>query len=773
MRGHDQRQGRRVAAGLSVSAVLLVGALGCQNLTSAPADDQTSVTSALTQTFQVSLSLPAFAHAADTVIAADGQIDVGDRVTIVRAPGLPGIITNTGALGSTIGSRANSGSVYSLSQVTVRDSGTVNGDVLTTVPVVLQNQARVTGQINQHAVFLPKKLVSWTVNYPATSLGNVTVNGGQSLSRAPGRYSDVNVKTSGTLTLSSGTYYVDGLTLEPGSSVKLNQAQGPVIIYSRTAIIFRGAVSAVGGGVPQVLIVYLGTSTNFIEAAFTGTWMAPTAKLVLAASGSTHQGTFMARDVQVYPDVTVKQIRLTGDFDKDGLSTADEIDTYGSNPFVADTDGDGMADGAEVAYWSSRTDGISWNSDVDVIAARQNKDKGDGLINLLDPDSDNDGILDGAEVQGWDMLPPSGPAVHVTSDPAVADTDGDGLSDSAERAGARITVNGVARQVFSHPRVVDTDGDGLSDFAEVRTVFSDPQNTHTFGPFYKDPDRARNLASAGPSVLDPPCKLYADGQPENVFTTFYTLQPQITTPTFDARSVRQLYVPDNRPGVAFTVHFRSELANDPNTLDQDDTFSDVQLKRPDATAFESLSPGPNPGEYVAHITPTTPQTFGFYEFQLIYHFDNDLSRYHVFATFDDNGQTVPLAWTDPDLSAHVQLAFQTDGTAPVFLRGGAYGDGTDAAQSFITNITLDGQKLYERSFNGADINFPLGALALGTYTLDFDFVTSTTSTFKLMTHICQFGVPWGDVQINYMADAHTRILVVEDRRRRRREQYDE
>jgi hypothetical protein len=54
----------------------------------------------------------------------------------------------------------------------------------------------------------------------------------------------------------------------------------------------------------------------------------------------------------------------------------------------ADTDGDGIDNGDEVAYW-----GDSWYADYD----------GDGLINLSDPDADGDSVTDGEEInQGFD-----------------------------------------------------------------------------------------------------------------------------------------------------------------------------------------------------------------------------------------------------------------------------------------------------------------------------------------------------------------------------------
>ncbi|MFZ2633053.1 MAG: LamG-like jellyroll fold domain-containing protein [Desulfosalsimonadaceae bacterium] len=73
----------------------------------------------------------------------------------------------------------------------------------------------------------------------------------------------------------------------------------------------------------------------------------------------------------------------SGDYDLDGITDTDEIIIYGTNCLLADTDGDGINDGAELAYW-----GIDWNTDYD----------GDGLNNLKDADADNDGVNDGNEV---------------------------------------------------------------------------------------------------------------------------------------------------------------------------------------------------------------------------------------------------------------------------------------------------------------------------------------------------------------------------------------
>jgi len=83
------------------------------------------------------------------------------------------------------------------------------------------------------------------------------------------------------------------------------------------------------------------------------------------------------------------------DADGDGLSNEEEYLTYHTDPLDADSDDDGLNDGAEV----NRTP----------------------PTNPLDPDSDDDGLNDGAEVN---RTPPT--------DPLDSDSDDDGLSDGHE-----------------------------------------------------------------------------------------------------------------------------------------------------------------------------------------------------------------------------------------------------------------------------------------------------------------------------------------------------
>lgn len=221
---------------------------------------------------------------------------------------------------------------------------------------------------------------------------------------------------------------------------------------------------------------------------------------------------------------------LPHDEDADGLDDADEF-TYAADPYLSDTDGDGINDGAEVTDGTDPADagdpgvptvdtdgdGVSDTDEGTAGTSPTNPDTdSDGLndrenlvhgTDPLDPDTDGDGISDGTEVtNGTDPLDPNDPA-NPTTDPdpdptpdpdpvnppvGDMDTDSDGLSDARE-----VTLG-------TDPNNPDTDGDNVNDGTEVtngtnplradtdRDGLSDGEEAvHGTNPLRADTDRDR------------------------------------------------------------------------------------------------------------------------------------------------------------------------------------------------------------------------------------------------------------------------------------------
>lgn len=185
---------------------------------------------------------------------------------------------------------------------------------------------------------------------------------------------------------------------------------------------------------------------------------------------------------------------LLPDTDGDGLEDAEEVErVFGDDedrldPTRADTDGDGLLDGEELTYWNER-EAAAENDFPSSLSAPEGGDcraeaagaiqsqrpsvvgpagdpDGDCIPNILDADSDRPGdaslpagtkpLLDGQEVDPPDRNRRQLPG----SDPAAADTDGDGLPDEWEIRWARYgeDVDGSPTWLFD-PTDANSDGD--------------------------------------------------------------------------------------------------------------------------------------------------------------------------------------------------------------------------------------------------------------------------------------------------------------------------
>jgi subtilisin family serine protease len=156
----------------------------------------------------------------------------------------------------------------------------------------------------------------------------------------------------------------------------------------------------------------------------------------------------------------------TADTDNDGLADSAEINVHGTDPTLSDTDGDGMTDGWEVEY---DLDPLDPNGDDD--------DDGDGATNAAEEaagtkpnvaDTDVDAMPDGWEIEtGLDPL----------LDDAAEDPDSDGFSNLFEY---QLLTNGLYH-VSTNPNLADTDADGLTDPQEVNVTFTNPTVADTDG----------------------------------------------------------------------------------------------------------------------------------------------------------------------------------------------------------------------------------------------------------------------------------------------------
>ncbi|TXB61323.1 hypothetical protein [Phaeodactylibacter luteus] len=161
------------------------------------------------------------------------------------------------------------------------------------------------------------------------------------------------------------------------------------------------------------------------------------------------------------------------DCDGDGLLNGDE-DANGTDPYDADTDGDDIDDGTDPSpddpCLPVQAAGYTGYDASNAIWAAADCD-GDGLLNGdedtngTDPynaDTDGDGVDDGTDLNPLDPCSPAQPAGYAGYDAgnaiwSAADCDGDGVPNGEEVA------NGT--DPYNNPG--DTDGDGINDDQEI------------------------------------------------------------------------------------------------------------------------------------------------------------------------------------------------------------------------------------------------------------------------------------------------------------------
>jgi hypothetical protein len=146
------------------------------------------------------------------------------------------------------------------------------------------------------------------------------------------------------------------------------------------------------------------------------------------------------------------------DSDGDGLSDGAEVNVHKTNPLVSDSDSDGLPDSWEVQYSldprsATGDDGASGDPDKDGYTNQQ-----EYLANTNPRVAESDGDGDGLPT-AWETANGLNPA---DGQDAAQDTDNDGLTNAQEFGRG------------TNPRNADSDGDGLSDGAEVNVYKTNP-----------------------------------------------------------------------------------------------------------------------------------------------------------------------------------------------------------------------------------------------------------------------------------------------------------
>lgn len=240
-------------------------------------------------------------------------LTISDGARIQMVGGGFATSASVGTLATEVGVETQTGTVFSVPQVSLRDRAVVNGDVVTSANVscgtstisnnkiTCSNGARVTGLARPSVPLTPLQNLSWRVDYLAGTT-DVSLEPDTQRTLAPDAYTNLNVKGRAKLTLGTGTYFFDSVTLESQSQLVLVNDFGPVVIYVRDIVIWRTSLSTLGRTGDFLLVVH-GTNGFAIETTFDGALVAPNAAVRLGVGNTPSSGSVFGRQVLIDPRV--------------------------------------------------------------------------------------------------------------------------------------------------------------------------------------------------------------------------------------------------------------------------------------------------------------------------------------------------------------------------------------------------------------------------------------------------------------------------------------
>ncbi|MES1188261.1 MAG: C-type lectin domain-containing protein, partial [Myxococcales bacterium] len=312
----------------------------------------------------LSVVIPRGSNIGDVMISSSDKVTIDDRSTLAKASKLSKVAnlgTNTLELGAGVKAYAD---VFSVGNVSFLRSGSqIAGSLTTSGTILQQNNVTISGLVKT-GTSIPPNETKWSVPWPTGVTNDISrAPDAPNFDIAPGSYDSIQVYSRATITLRSGTYFINSLVLEPQAHFRVDTSSGPVLIYVRETLRLRVGLEYLKGPRGQVLFGYIGQQTALFEEALVASVVAPKSAIELRrpASGLAHEGSFFGKEVHVFSDATVLHLPLDwaflcpqGDHDGDGVNACNETcdndpkktepQFCGCGELETDSDGDGVPD---------------------------------------------------------------------------------------------------------------------------------------------------------------------------------------------------------------------------------------------------------------------------------------------------------------------------------------------------------------------------------------------------------------------------------------------
>ncbi|WP_394823823.1 hypothetical protein [Pendulispora albinea] len=240
------------------------------------------------------------------------EVDVGERARILTPHARYATVANVGMVGSAttlIGASAETGSLYSVGNVSLRDGAFVHGRLRTAGRVQGAGRFTVDSGVEELRPVPTRHLIR-RATFGAMG-GSVVVAAGQKREApvSPGSYDTLRLGKGAQATLLGGNYAFRSVVLESGSTLRIDNTQGAVYLYVERELDHAGTIVEAKGGYPRWLVSYVGSGTVFLRSPFAGSVIAPNGTIQLDGHGAPsgrHEGAFFGRAVHVGPDAEIR-----------------------------------------------------------------------------------------------------------------------------------------------------------------------------------------------------------------------------------------------------------------------------------------------------------------------------------------------------------------------------------------------------------------------------------------------------------------------------------
>lgn len=231
-------------------------------------------------------------------------VSVGRRAKLYASDSLRTSDFAIGSLGGIhVEADASVGPIYASSTSPVRldDRVLVNGFVKAAGEVLRAPTANITAGMWEHASSGIEEF-AWDL-HPAPMVSE------EKRSRSadafatqldPGAYASVVVEAGSVMRFAAGSYFIDSLRLERGGVLDLENAWGPIRIWTRRMLVLDGTLRDYFLG-PNVFLGYLGDAPVQVNGPLRATLYAPSAEIILAKTEVDHGGAVFARAIRLQP----------------------------------------------------------------------------------------------------------------------------------------------------------------------------------------------------------------------------------------------------------------------------------------------------------------------------------------------------------------------------------------------------------------------------------------------------------------------------------------